>query len=93
MNLSRRQFFRALAASVVAAGVPLPLGFPAKAKPLDQTSWLWVTNGGHRYERSKPQDDQNWVRMTPEEYRQCGHRKTIEMKKWLEWQGSRSYAT
>lgn len=32
--LTRREFFSALAASVVAAGCPLPVGFPSKVTPL-----------------------------------------------------------
>ena len=32
MELTRRRFFQALAASVVAAGVPLPIGVPREPK-------------------------------------------------------------
>ena len=38
--LTRRQFFQSLAASVVAAGMPLPVGFPREAKADDGITYF-----------------------------------------------------
>ena len=43
VRLNRRCFLQALAASVVAAGAPLPIGFPEKAQ-------RWVYNVDVNYE-------------------------------------------
>jgi len=40
--LTRREFFSALAASVVTAGCPLPVGFPTDPKPLPPGKYSMV---------------------------------------------------
>lgn len=47
--LTRRQFFFALAASAVAAGVPLPTGMPAEVPDVqifDADDVVWTAYGG-----------------------------------------------
>lgn len=43
--LTRRRFLSALAASVVAAGMPLPIGFPRKTVSFDTTDADWEADG------------------------------------------------
>ena len=43
--LTRRRFFFALAASALAAGVPLPIGFPRELKAVGQ-----VWSGGYSWQ-------------------------------------------
>ena len=38
MDMNRRDFFCALAASAVVAGAPLPIGFPEEMEP----DWAWL---------------------------------------------------
>ena len=51
--LTRRRFFQALAASALAAGVPLPVGFPKNAfgrtelAPVDAYIGEWIILDGH----------------------------------------------
>ena len=42
MGLTRRRFFQALAASVVAAGVTLPIGMPTKWDVAFQKPWRFA---------------------------------------------------
>jgi len=51
--LSRRRFFQALAASALAAAVPLPVGFPREEHPVDQYytgRMMVITAGVHQGE-------------------------------------------
>ncbi len=41
MELTRRRFFQALVASVIAAGVPLPIGMPTKWDVAFQKPWRY----------------------------------------------------
>ena len=79
--LTRRQFFQSLAASVVAAGLPLPVGFPkASAVTPSQEDFLWVqVDRPWHYERSKPEGN-GYARMTKQEFRE--KRATAFMNWW-----------
>lgn len=57
-EITRRHFFQALAASAMAAAVPLPIGFPKETIDLkyylfDQDAWFIITN---------PSRDDGWLK-------------------------------
>ena len=72
--MHRRQFLQALAASVVAVGAPLPVGFPTEQKLLGpvelwaqkfyneyRSQQLWILNqSSHEVTWSEIQDPNSW---------------------------------
>ena len=67
MDLTRRRFFQALAASALALGVPLPAGFPEQ--PMTATEVLlrreeWDRRLGSMMSRALATPQNNWFSLT-----------------------------